>query len=236
MSTYMPYSITNDIVLTKATKLGKTFLKVISTNQKTVTLQDIKNKVDFIFDSNHLETLIENGSLLVAQPDELESILKSTQEAILPIEQQINKERIRRLNYVKGALESSVKYGSQPKLAAYVSIRSLELVDTKPPSAVSVYRWINTYLKSGQDELSLNPKLNNRGNRSAKVCPAQDQLIDAFLIACNKNMKMMTLYREYLERLKCENDIRESNHQEKIIAISSEGFRKRLDNILKTKE
>lgn len=236
MSTYMPYSITDDIVLTKTTKLGKTFLKVISTDRKTVTLQDIKNQVDFIFDINHLETLIEKGSLLIAQPDELEAILKSTQESISPIEQQIDKERIRRLNYVKGALESSVKYGSQPKLTAYISIRSFELVDTKPPSTASVYRWINTYLKSGQDELSLNPKLNNRGNRSAKVCPAQDQLIDAFLIACNKNMKMMALYREYLERLKCKNDIRESNHQEKIIAISSEGFRKRLDNILKTKE
>lgn len=232
----MPYSITDDIVLTKTTKLGKTFLKVISTDRKTVTLQDIKNQVDFIFDINHLETLIEKGSLLIAQPDELEAILKSTQESISPIEQQIDKERIRRLNYVKGALESSVKYGSQPKLTAYISIRSFELVDTKPPSTASVYRWINTYLKSGQDELSLNPKLNNRGNRSAKVCPAQDQLIDAFLIACNKNMKMMALYREYLERLKCKNDIRESNHQEKIIAISSEGFRKRLDNILKTKE
>lgn len=159
----------DNLILTKESKLGVSFFKLSDDAGEKVTLTDIDQGTEFYFESSYFESLLESGVFKVANESEIAAFLEQLPKSESPQEIRDNTEQQRRLKYVRGAIDAGIPSGTQHKLASYISIKSIELVDCEPPSAVTLYRWIRAYKRSGYDESSLIPRYRKAGNRLPKI-------------------------------------------------------------------
>lgn len=145
-----------------------------------------------------------------------------------PQEIRDNTEQQRRLKYVRGAIDANIPSGIQHKLASYISIKSIELVDCKPPSAVTLYRWIRAYKQSGCEESSLIPGYRKAGNRLPKISDDHNALLTDFLASTDHHLKVPAVYQDYLEVLEDLNTELRNVGKEEIRPISAQALRKRI--------
>ncbi|WP_434356028.1 hypothetical protein NF212_12305 [Parasalinivibrio latis] len=201
---------------------------IVNEDDGMVTLRDIQEGTEYHFTGNRLGELLEQRVLETAQEDELAAITQKLKNSLPPAEAKLNRETQRRIDYVKGAIDSGMSLGSMRKLSCYISIKSLELVDSTPPSPGTLYRWIKAYTTSASNEESLVPKTQRSGNRNAKTSPENVRIIEATLDRLGKGEKYSTLYRQYLGVLASENERRLRVQEPRLVPVSMEGFRKRI--------
>lgn len=223
--------ITNDTVLTRETKAGKSFFQLSNNADGKLKLKDIEQGTEFYLEAAYLESLVEAGKFQVAEPSELAEILNKMKVSKSHEEIRDSNECQRRLQYVTGAIESNIPC-SLPKLTAYISVRSLEIVDVNPPSAPTLYRWIRAYKNSGQNESSLIPNYKKAGNRTAKIDEKHDVLITNFLTRADHSCKLAVVYHDYLEAVAEFNAAQHLDGENSLIPISTEAMRKRLRRLV----
>lgn len=197
----------DNLTLTRESKLGVSFLKLSDGVGGKVTLTDIEQGTEFHLESSYFESLPKSES-----PQEIRD----------------NTEQQRRLKYVTGAIDADIPSGTQHKLASYISIKSIELVDCKPPSAVTLYRWIRAYKQSGCEESSLILGYRKAGNRLPKISDDHNALLTDFLESTDHHLKVPAVYQDYLEVLEDLNTELRNVGKEEIKPISAQALRKRI--------
>lgn len=218
----------DNLILTKESKLGVSFLKLSDGAREKATLTDIEQGTEFHFESSYFESLLESGVFKVANQLEIAAFLGQLPKSESPQEIRDNTEQQRRLKYVRGAIDADIPSGTQHKLASYISIKSIELVDCDPPSAVTLYRWIRAYKRSGCDESSLIPRYRKAGNRLPKISNDHDELVTGFLNSTDRRLKIPAIYEGYLEVLEDLNLALRSDGKEEIKPITIQALRKRI--------
>ena len=191
-------------------------------------LRDVESNAEFHFQIDQLKKLILDEVFTLGTEDDLPALLTELDNQPSPeLEQSMNEQR-KRLLYVEGAVQANISYGSLEKLASYLEIKSLEIGDRKPPSPITLYRWIKAYVDSNYEDSSLMPAFLKSGNRNAKVPVEHDLLIKKVLGTFDTNIKAPTAYKRYLKQLKELNIEREKSGQSQYKPISLESMRKRL--------
>lgn len=216
------------LVLKRESKVGVSYLKLTAGDSGNITLIDLEPGTEFHLNWEYFEALLEGGTFKVANPDELEAFLARQELPESPQDIRDREEQQRRMKYVSGAFDAGIPLGTPRKLASYISIKSLELVDTKPPSAQTLYRWIRAYQQSGCDQSSLTPRYKQAGNRLPKVTEEHDSLISDFLRTIDCSLKASIIYSQYLEALEAFNIKQRQEEKLAIIPISMQAFRKRV--------
>ena len=224
----MTQLLSDGVLLTKEDKSGKSYLRTRVLENGEFQLVDIETDAEFVLQKSHLESLVEEGRFSFADPDELAAIQKQLENQP-PIEmKQSLDEQKRRLRYVEGALKADIPLGSQQRFNSYLSLKAIELKDRNPPSAVTLYRWVKTYVDSNGDQASLIPGYRKAGNRTPKVPSEHDQFINTVLDSVVGSPKTVVVYHIYLDKLAEHNEQRTRTGLEKISPVTQESIRKRL--------
>lgn len=84
---------------------------------------------------------------------------------------ELKQEAKRRENYVKAALDNNLETRTQAALAPIIEQVAQAIEDPKPPSAITLYRWLKSYEDSGQDIRALVPNYRKRGDYRPKIHP-----------------------------------------------------------------
>ncbi|EGQ9744513.1 hypothetical protein FWP33_18600 [Vibrio parahaemolyticus] len=224
----MTDSLKDNLILTKESKLGVSFFKLSNGAGEKITLTDIEQGTEFHLERSYFESLVGSGVFNVANQSEIETFLEQLPKSEPPQEIRDKAEQQRRLKYVNGAIDAGIPTGTQHKLASYISMRSIELVDCDPPSAVTLYRWIRAYKHSGFDASSLIPRYRKAGNRLPKISNDHDALVTDFLNSADRCLKVPAIYQGYLEVLEDLNKKLRSTGKEAIKPISEHALRKRI--------
>ncbi|MZI94894.1 hypothetical protein F9817_17090 [Vibrio sp. CAIM 722] len=224
----MTQLLSDGVLLTKEDKSGKSYLRLRVLERGEFSLVDIETNAEFVLQKSHLESLVEEGRFSVADQAELDAIQKEL-DNLPPIElKQSLDEKKRRLKYVEGALKADIPLGSPQRFKSYISIKSIELRDRKPPSAVTLYRWVKKYVDSNGDAASLMPGYRKAGNRTPKVPSEHDQFINTVIASLVGNPKTSVVYDTYLDKLAEHNEQRARTGLERISPVTQESIRKRL--------
>ena len=224
----MKQLLSDGVLLTKEDKSGKSYLRLRVLDRDEFSLVDIETNAEFAFQKSYLERLVEEGRFSVADQAKLDAIQKELDDQP-PIEmKQSLDEQKRRLRYVEGVLKADIPLGSQKRFTSYLSLKAIELQDRKPPSPVTLYRWVKTYVDSNRDDASLMPGYRKAGNRTPKVPSEHDQFINTVLDSVVGSPKTVVVYHSYLDKLAEHNEQRTRTGLEKISPVSQESIRKRL--------
>ncbi|WP_318441738.1 COG3415 family protein [Photobacterium leiognathi] len=216
----MTHLLSNGMLLAKKDKYGKSYLRVQILENGEFLLVDIETSAEFIFEKVVLEKLVADGCFSLADQSEYNSI--PTKESKLLDEQE------RRLKYVQGILKADIPLGSHKKFELYTSIKSIELNDCKPPSAMTLYRWVKKYVNSNGDKASLIPEHRKSGNRNPRLSSEHVQFINSVLDSVVGRPKNTIVYNIYLDKLAKHNEQRVKTGLQRIKPVSLETIRKRL--------
>ncbi|WP_256384993.1 hypothetical protein [Photobacterium toruni] len=220
----MTHLLSSGVLLSKEDKSGKSYLKIRILENGEFSIVDIKTSAEFIFQKGDLEKLVADGRFSVVEQLELDSPQK---EFPIGVNLQLNEQK-RRLKYVEGILKASIPLGAPQKFESYLSIKSLELRDPKPPSAVTLYRWVKMYVDSNRDQTSLMPEYRKSGNRVPKVSFEHDQFINTVLDSVVGRQKTSVVYQIYLDKLAKHNEQCVRTGLRRISPVTQESIRKRL--------
>ncbi len=83
----------------------------------------------------------------------------------------------RKYRYIELVRQSNITVKTQKSLQPIIERVAKEINDPSPPSWVTLYRWLKTYEKAGQDIRSLVPKYENRGDYRPKLERVVTQII-----------------------------------------------------------
>lgn len=209
-----------------------------------LSLRDTENNVEFIYKRSQLNNLIDIGVFNVLKKEKYEEIIKESGNKAChgcffskksKSETSVSRsakdpliEQKRRLKYVQGALVDNTLAVSFSLLSAYISEKSTKINDKRPPSSITLYRWIQKYLKSDSDESSLIPRYSKSGNRTPKVSIEHDELLNTILSHFPEKCKVGDVYDAYLNALVNLNKVRMKNGKQRFKPVSQESLRKRL--------
>ncbi len=84
----------------------------------------------------------------------------------------------RKEEYVQAVLEQKIEKYTKESLTPVIKQVAQAIKDDKPPSHITLYRWLKDYNNSGGDVRSLVPRYLTRGNYNSKINPEVHQLID----------------------------------------------------------
>ena len=87
------------------------------------------------------------------------------------IPSELRDEAKRKYQYVNRVIELNINKRNQASLQPIIDQVSIELNDLGAPSWVTLYRWLKTYIKSGQDIRSLIPRHQAKGDYRPKLKP-----------------------------------------------------------------
>ncbi len=90
---------------------------------------------------------------------------------------ELREEAKRRYSYVSRVLSSTSLKRTATTLEPIISLVSREIKDSKPPSWLTLYRWLKNYSSSGEDIRSLVPLHSAKGNRQSRLNPEVRQII-----------------------------------------------------------
>ncbi|WP_318493330.1 hypothetical protein [Photobacterium leiognathi] len=223
----MKNPLSNDVLLSKENKSGKlSFLKVRILKNGEFSLVDVETNAEFIFQKEHLEEMVARGHFRVKEQHKRNKLKEL--DSLPPIKlKKTHDEQKRRLKYVKGVLNTGIPLGSPQKFESYISIKSIEIKDRNPPSAVSLYRWVKKYVAADGDPASLIPGYRKSGNRAPRVSPEHNQFINTVLDTVVEQQKICIVYQIYLNEVSKYNEQRVGNGLERINPVSQESIRKR---------
>ncbi|QIR16353.1 hypothetical protein [Shewanella aestuarii] len=208
--------LNNVYILTKKLNSGIEHF-MLSWVGSDIKLTNIEQGTEFFFEPSHLKTLIDTGVFDIASKSEILALFSPKPNPDSPRKLKAITEQKRRLDYVKGAISAGIAVGTQRVLEDYIAIKSLELLDQKAPSAVTLYRWIRAY-KKNYDDNSLFPRYKKSGNRLPKIANKHNELLNNFLNTIDLSLKVSVIYKSYLQLVGNEN----------IEPISVNSLRKRI--------
>lgn len=84
-----------------------------------------------------------------------------------PIEEK--KKVMRRLKYIQAVYELELEYFTETTLTPIIAIVAREIGDPKPPSWISLYRWLRAHKQSGSDIRALVDDNASKGNRRKRL-------------------------------------------------------------------
>lgn len=90
----------------------------------------------------------------------------------------IREETKRKLNYVKRVLELNLTVRTPQSLQPIIREIALKINDPKPPTWLTLYRWLKSYENAGEDIRSLIPKHQTKGNYNSQLNPVVNQIIE----------------------------------------------------------
>ena len=145
---------------------GKLQIVEIETEQTSVLSE--KEFVQFLFENDlELEPPTDKAKLSSYQQGDFSQFPDS-----------LKAEAKRREPYVKAVLENQITIYTKASLTPLIEQISQTLKDEKPPSHITLYRWLKAYQRSGSDIRSLIPRHSAKGNFNPKLSPEVNQLLD----------------------------------------------------------
>ncbi len=180
--------------------------------------------------TNNVSTLTENALIQLFFQDELEfketdisqakSGKKDYRDAdFTQLQEELKQEVNRRERYVKAALEKNLTKRNQESLVPIIEQVAQEIEDPKPPSYITLYRWLRSYERSGKDIRSLVPNYRRRGDYRPKIAPEVRQIIDKAITAIYltpSRASVDAVYDEVIAQISLENNFREETGIEKL--------------------
>lgn len=216
------------VLLIKEDKSGKSYLRLRVRDSGELLLVDIETNAEYIFQKSHLEKLVQDGRFIAGDETELKAIRKElNNQPPIELKQSVDEQK-RRLKYIEGVLKANIPLGSPKRFASYLSLKSIELRDRKPPSATTLYRWVKKYVDSNEDEASLMPSYRSSGNRTPKISSDHDELINSVFNHLVSNPKTSIVYDAYLKALVDHNVFRSKEGLQQLSPVTQESIRKRL--------
>lgn len=131
----------------------------------------------------------------------------------------LREEAKRRYSYVSRVLESTPNKRTATTLEPIISLVSREIKDSKPPSWLTLYRWLKNYSSSGEDIRGLVPLHSAKGNRQSRLNPEVRQIIKNAIDQVYLNTTQaegMDVYERVIIEINQSNRLREALSQEKL--------------------
>ncbi len=92
-----------------------------------------------------------------------------TQVDFTQIDSKLREEAKRKYSYVSYFLSLDLPCKTEASLQPIIEEVALKINDSKPPSWLTLYRWLSTYEAAGYDIRALVPKHKGKGNYSSKL-------------------------------------------------------------------
>lgn len=127
------------------------------------------------------------------------------------ISSELKQEAKRRENYVKAALDNNLETWTQSALTPIIEQVAQAIEDPKPPSAITLYRWLKSYEDSGQDIRALVPNYRKRGDYRPKIQSEVRRIVDqaiATVYLTPSRANVDAVYDEVIVLLERENSFR----------------------------
>lgn len=164
-----------------------------------------------------LVQLFFSGKLQFSKPssgEEAESYLRADfPEIAAPLKAEAQ----RKEKYVQAALEQKLEKYTKESLSPIIEQVGQALKDEKPPSHITLYRWLKDYNNSGGDIRSLVPRYLAKGNYNLKINPDVHRLIDEVIAEVYLTPNQPTIAQVYdvvICRILQENNLRTSRGQD----------------------
>jgi putative transposase len=129
------------------------------------------------------------------------------------IPSQLKVEAQRKEKYVKAVIEQKIETYTSSSLTPIIKQVAQNISDSKPPSNITLYRWLKDYTSSGGDIRSLIPRYQARGNYDYKIDPEIHRLIDeviAEVYLAPERPSIARIYDVVICRILHENNYRKS--------------------------
>ncbi len=129
------------------------------------------------------------------------------------IPEQLKAEAQRKEKYVLAVIEQKIETYTYKSLTPIIKQVSQKIDDSKPPSNITLYRWLKDYTSSGGDIRSLIPRYRARGNYDSKINPEVHRLIDeviAEVYLTPERPSIALIYDVVICRVLHENNLRKS--------------------------
>jgi putative transposase len=129
------------------------------------------------------------------------------------IPENLQREAQRKYQYVVKVLEQKLSTYTSDSLAPIIEQVAKDIEDQKPPSAITLYRWLKQYLNSRENLGSLIPKNRQKGNFIPKISPEvqaiiQEVISEVYLTPERPNIA--SIYDVIICRIIAENHFRKS--------------------------
>ena len=132
---------------------------------------------------------------------------------------ELKEEAKRRYRYVSRVLNTTPNKRTAKTLEPIISLVSKEIEDDKPPSWLTLYRWLKKYSSSGEDIRSLVPLHSAKGNRQPRLNPEVRQIIKNAIDQVYLNTTQAEgadVYDRVIIEINQSNRLREALGQEKL--------------------
>ena len=128
------------------------------------------------------------------------------------IPEELREEAKRKYQYINRVMELNINQRNQASLQPIIDQVSQELNDLGAPSWVTLYRWLKTYLKSGQDIRSLIPRHQAKGDYRPKLKPEVITIINRAITEVYltpRRPDIADVYDEVIRQIRKENQNRQ---------------------------
>lgn len=124
---------------------------------------------------------LNDGRLILRADD---GSLPQPQQALLRVDfdsipEEWRAEAERRYSYIRAVYEAGVQVRTKASLAPIISATSGRIADSKPPSWITLYRWIRSFEAAGMDIRGCIPGFAYRGSNEWRVPTEAREIVDA---------------------------------------------------------
>ncbi len=128
------------------------------------------------------------------------------------IPEELREEAKRKYQYINRVIELNINSKNQASLQPIIDQVSQQLNDLGAPSWITLYRWLKTYLKSGQDIRSLIPRHQAKGDYRPKLKPEVIAIINRAITQVYltpRRPDIADVYDEVIRQIRKENQNRQ---------------------------
>lgn len=178
---------------------------------------NVKTQEIFGLTEKELVQFFFSGKLQFSQPSSAEEAESYLRADFPEIAAPLKAEAQRKEKYVQAVLEQKLEKYTKESLAPIIEQVGQVIKDEKPPSHITLYRWLKDYNNSGGDIRSLVPRYLAKGNYNLKINPDVHRLIDEVIAEVYLTPNQPTIAQVYdvvICRILQENNLRTSRGQD----------------------
>ncbi|MUG91776.1 DDE-type integrase/transposase/recombinase [Scytonema sp. UIC 10036] len=184
--------------------------KISDGNLKIIDV--VTDKISFLSEKELVHYFV-SGELEFESDSDLRDS-KISQADLSQIPEHLKLEAFRKEKYVKAVIEQKIETYTSSSLMPIIKQVAQNISDSRPPSNITLYRWLKDYTRSGGDLRALIPRYQARGNYDSKIHSETLRLIDEVISEIYLTLERPSIARVYdilICRILHENHYRKSS-------------------------